>query len=105
MTVEMAASSSVRSITEMLTSSDAVSNTAWPAVTPFVWLPVSDFVCAQFKDSLANVTGGYSDTLGPSGPPTAPLLDQVFLALALREGGIEEENPQGDWCLYRLGPC
>ena len=99
MTVEMTASSSVGSMAEMLISSDAVSNTGWQAFTPSVWLPVSDFVYAQFKDSLGNVTGVYSDTVNPCGPPTEPLLYQASLPLAVRDRGLEEEDPQGSWWL------
>lgn len=84
MTVEIMATSSVGTIEEMLIWSDSMSNTTWQPFTPFVWLPVSEFVYAQFKDNLGNVTGVYSDTIYPSGPPTGPVPLQVFLPLVIR---------------------
>jgi len=83
MTVEITATSSVGNITDMLIWSDTMSNTIWRSFTPFVWLPVSEFVYARFRDNLGNVTGIYSDTINPSGPPTAPL--QIFLPSARRQ--------------------
>jgi len=85
MTVEITATSSVGTIEEMLIWSDSMSNTTWQPFTPFVWLPVSEFVYAQFKDNLGNITGIYSDTLYPSGPPTGPVPLQVFLPLVIRQ--------------------
>lgn len=85
MTAEITATSSIGTIGEMLIWSDSMSNTTWQPFTPFVWLPVSEFVYAQFKDNLGNVTGVYSDTLYPSGPPTGPVPLQVFLPLVIRQ--------------------
>lgn len=85
MTVEITATSSTGTITEMLIWSDSMPNTTWQPFTPFVWLPVSEFVYAQFRDNLGNVTGVYSDTIYPQpGPPTASVPLRVFLPLVIR---------------------
>jgi hypothetical protein len=83
MTVEITAASSVGTISDMLIWSDTMTNTTWQPFTPFVWLPVSEFVYARFRDNEGNTTDVYSDTINPAGPPTAPHY-QVFLPLVRR---------------------
>lgn len=80
MTVEITAHSSISNVTQMLIWSDSISNTTWQPFTPFVWLPMSDFVYAQFQDGLGNITDVYSDTIYPVGPPTAPIFP-IYLPL------------------------
>lgn len=60
MTVEITAHSSISNVTQMLIWSDSISNATWQPFTPFVWLPLSDFVYAQFQDGLGNTTDVYS---------------------------------------------
>lgn len=71
MTVEITATSSVGTVTDMLIWTDTTPNTTWQSITPFVWLPVSEYVYARFRDDLGNVSEVYSDTINPIGPPNA----------------------------------
>jgi hypothetical protein len=82
MTVELTAASSVGNVNEMVVWSDTISNTTWQSFTPFVWLPASESVFARFRDDIGNVTGVYSDTINPAGPPNAPY--EVYLSLIRR---------------------
>jgi hypothetical protein len=83
MTMEITASSSLGSITDMVMWSDTISNTNWQSFTPFVWMPVSDFVYVRFRDNLGNVSDVYSDTINPFGPPEAPDF-KLFLPITRR---------------------
>lgn len=65
--------------TEMLIWTDKMSNTTWQPVEEFSWLPVSDFVYAQFRDAAGNISLEAVDTINPSGPPTAAGPVEMFL--------------------------
>lgn len=80
MTLEVTASSSVGNISDMVIWSDNMPNTNWQPFTPFVWLPVSDWVYVRFRDDFGNVSEVYSDTINPVGPPTAPYFE-IYLPL------------------------
>ncbi|HRW98085.1 MAG TPA: hypothetical protein P5280_01275 [Cyclobacteriaceae bacterium] len=84
MTVHLTAQSSAGNVTDMLIWSDTISNTTWQPFSPYVWLPLSDFVYAQFRDDKGNISAVVSDTPNPSAPPVAPDPDRVYLPLATR---------------------
>jgi hypothetical protein len=84
MTVHVTAQSSVGNITDMVIWSDTISNTIWQPFAPYVWLPLSDFVYAQFRDDMGNISAVVSDTPNPSAPPVAPDPDRVFLSIVTK---------------------
>lgn len=84
MTVQLSAESNVGNVTEMLVWSDTLSNTTWQPFEPFVWLPLSDFVYAQFMDDMGNISDVVSDTPNPSGPPAAEDPNRTFLPLTTK---------------------
>jgi hypothetical protein len=84
MTVHFSAQSSVGNVTDMVIWSDTISNTIWQPFAPYVWLPLSDFVYAQFRDDMGNISAVVSDTPNPSAPPVAPDPDRVYLPLVTR---------------------
>jgi hypothetical protein len=69
MIIEAAAESSVGNITDMLIWSDTTPNTIWQSFSPYIILPYSNRVYAQFRDDLGNVSEVYSDTPNPNAPP------------------------------------
>jgi hypothetical protein len=81
MTLEVTASSTVGNITDMVIWSDSMPNTHWQPYTPFVWLPVSDWVYVQYRDDMGNVSDTYSDTINPIGPPTAPYFEMYLSSI------------------------
>lgn len=85
MTVHLTAQSSVGNVTEMLIWSDKISNTVWQPFAPYVWLPLSDFVYAQFRDEMGNVSAVVLDTPNPSAPPVAPDPKRIYLPLVMRK--------------------
>ena len=84
MTVHLTAQSSVGNVTDMVIWSDTISNTIWQPFAPYVWLPLSDFVYAQFRDTMGNISAVASDTPNPSAPPVAPDPDRVHLPFVTR---------------------
>lgn len=76
MIIEAAAESSVGNIIDMLIWSDTTPNTIWQSFSPYIILPYSDRVYAQFRDDLGNVSEVYSDTPNPNAPPAG---DNPFL--------------------------
>lgn len=85
MTVHLAAQSSVGNVTDMLIWSDTISNTIWQPFAPYVWLPLSDFVYARFRDNKGNISDVVSDTPNPSAPPVAPDHTRLYLPLVTRQ--------------------
>lgn len=84
MTIHLTAQSSVGNVTDMVIWSDTVSNTVWQPFAPYVWLPLSGFVYAQFRDDIGNISAVVSDTPNPSAPPVAPDPDRVHLPFVMR---------------------
>jgi hypothetical protein len=79
MTIQLTANSNEGNVTEMLVWSNSDPNTNWQPFVEFAWLPVSDFVYAQFRDEFGNVSEVESDTIYPVySPPTFDII-QDFL--------------------------
>lgn len=85
MTVQLSAQSSGGNISDMLIWSDTISNTTWQPFAPYVWLPLSNFVYAQFRDDQGNISAILSDTPNPSAPPAGLNPHRVYLPLATRQ--------------------
>lgn len=83
MTIELAASSSVGDITEMLVWTNSMTQTAWQPFRYLVYLPVSEQMYAIFRDTAGNISGIVSNTLFPPySPGDAPF--ELYLPLIFR---------------------
>jgi hypothetical protein len=87
MTVQLTATSSAGNVTDMLVWTDTITNTTWQPYTSYIWLPVSDWVYARFRDALGNVSEAYSDSIHPIySPPDPP----STFSFALQPGGLSD---------------
>jgi hypothetical protein len=84
MTVKLEAESTAGVVDEMRLWTDTISNTTWQPFEPYAWLPVSDIVYVELRDTGGQVSSVLSDHANPSGPPTAPDPIHVFLAALFR---------------------
>ncbi len=76
--------------TEMLIWTDTISSTTWQPFAPYVEVPASETMYAQFRDQAGNVSDVFSNTLYPGTSPNDvqnalnPISSQVYLPLVRR---------------------
>lgn len=75
MTLELSAQSSSGTITDMLIWSDTIDNTSWQAFTPYVELPISEYVFVRFRDQQGNESETKTATMSPVVGPPSPRLE------------------------------
>jgi hypothetical protein len=84
MTIELTADATVGHVTEALIWSDTISNTTWQAFTPYIYMPVSDYVYAMYRNEFEDQTEVYSHTINPSGPPDPVDPKRIYLPIIIK---------------------
>jgi hypothetical protein len=86
MTIELTADTTVGSVTEALIWSDTISNTTWQSFTPYVYMPVSDYVYAMYRNEFGDQTEVYSASIFPAvGPPGTVEPTRIYLPLIIKQ--------------------